>query len=96
MAEEPIKEPAEPTIDYAKADSPMGELLVMAQEGDIVGLATAARDQTTFERGDPVVFILAIAMLIMALSRLIDRTGVAAKPVIEAAADNMRKVPPKA
>lgn len=96
MAEDPIKEPAEPTIDYAKADSPMGELLVMAQEGDIVGLAEAARDQTTFERDNPVVIILAIAMLIMALSRLVDRTGVAVKPITEALGDNMRKVPPKA
>jgi hypothetical protein len=96
MAEEPIKEPAEPYIDYAKATTPMSELLVMAQEGDIVGLAQAAREQTTFDRGDPVVLILAIAMLIMALSRLIDRTGVAVKPITEAAADNMRKGPPRA
>lgn len=88
-----IPDPQDPHIDYTKAPSPMSEMLQIAQAGDVVGLAEAAREQTTFERGDPVVLILAIAMLIMALSKFVERSGAAVKPITEAVAEKMKREP---
>lgn len=88
-------DPQDPYIDYAKTPTPMAELVQAAQAGDLVGFAQAARETTTFERGDPVVLILAIAMLIMALSKFVERSGAAVKPITEAVADKMRQAPPK-
>lgn len=84
-------EPADPYIDYAKAPTPMAELSQAVLTGDVVGAYNLAREETLFERGDPVVFVLALTMLIVAISKLIERTGQAGKPVIEAVAENMKR-----
>lgn len=90
---QPAPEPAEPVIDYTKLDSPMGELLQAVEEGDIVTVAQKAREVTQFHREDPVILMIAAAMLITAISGLIRRTGEAAKPIIEAAGENMKRDP---
>ena len=87
-------EPADPYLDYAKAPTPMAEMSQAVLQGDVVAVYNMAREETLFERGDPVVLILALTMLIVALSKFVERTGVAAKPVVEAAAEIMKRPKP--
>lgn len=87
------KDLADPQIDYTKIDSPMGELLQAAEAGDLVTVAQKAREASQFHREDPVILMIAAAMLITAISGLIRRTGEAAKPIIEAAGEMMTREP---
>jgi|GEM_PF-3159169 len=78
------------TPDFSGPNERALDLLQPALTGDIVQFGEQLRDATQFEAPNAIVWILAISVLLSAISNFVRRTGDAARPVIEVVAEKMR------
>ncbi len=72
--------------DFAGTNEGLVAMLEAASKGDAVGAADGLRQMTEVNRENVVVVMLALAVLISAVGKFIERLIVPAKPFIEVAA----------
>lgn len=77
--------------DFSQPNPGLSEMIVAANRGDLGGMAEGMRKATEVDRGGVVPFMLAAALVIIAISNLIKSTGTAGAPIIVAIADKMKE-----
>ena len=82
---------AEEMPDFSGPNQRAIDLLGPALNGDVVAFGENLRSATQVEGSNAIIWILASAVLLSAISNFIRRTGEATRPLVEVAAEKWRE-----
>lgn len=81
---------ADEAPDFSGPNDRLIDMLGPALNGDIVAFGEAVRGATQFEGSNAIIWVLALSVLISAISNFIRRSGEATRPLVEVAAEKWR------
>lgn len=77
-------------LDFRQNNDRVAEMIEQAGQGDVAGLARTVREGTQIGVNDTMIWAFILVLFIRAFADLIRRTGDAARPMVEVAAEKWR------